>query len=194
MNRRQALQQTALLMGGVVSAGVVSAVLSGCKPTYDINWTPQLLTKDEAILTGELAETILPETDTPGAKSLHVDEFIDLVLKDCFPEADQQSFKAGLASLNDMCQTQNGSSFLDSSPEKRTQFLKDFEDKQRVEAAQNGGKAFFTQFKELALAGYFTSEAVITEQLHYNPLPQQYKGCVEAADPIIEVGIQGRSA
>lgn len=193
MNRRKAIQQTAFLLGGAVSASVIAGVMSGCRAEKVVNWQPQFFDKEQAFLVGELAETILPETDTPGAKALGVPEFIDIMVKDCFKAKEQEQFKKGLMTINEQCQAATNSSFLDCSAEERQQFLAANEKKGIQKQNESGEKAFITTLKELVLTGYFTSEYAITELMNYNPLPTKFEGCIDEPQ-LIQVGIEGRSA
>ena len=195
MNRRKALQQAAYLLGGAVSASVIAGVMGGCQPTGAPDWTPQFLTKEQAATIGEIAETILPETDTPGAKSLHLTEFIDLMLKDVFNGYDQLQFPKELAKFEEECQFFTGKNFINSLPEERQKFLVIHEKKALANQQKTGEKALISKLKELVLVGYFTSEYAITELMNYNPIPTKFEGCVEVdGTPKIQIGIEGRSA
>lgn len=195
MNRRKAIQQTAYLIGGAVSASVIAGVMSGCQPSGDPDWTPQFLTTEQAKTIEAIAETILPETDTPGAKSLHLTEFIDLMVKDTYSGYDQLQFPKGLAKLEEECQFFTGGNFLSASPEEREKFLVLHEQKGKKSQEQTGDKPFISKIKELVIVGYFTSEYAITELMNYNPIPTKFEGCVEISEtPKIQVGIEGRSA
>lgn len=193
MNRRKAIQQAAYLLGGAVSASVIAGVMSGCQPTGAPDWIPQFLTKEQAATIGEIAETILPETDTPGAKSLHLTEFIDLMLKDVFNGFDQLQFPKELAKLEEECKFFTGSTFINSSPEDRQKFLVMHEKKALANQQKTGEKGLISKLKELVLVGYFTSEYAITELMDYRPIPGVYEGCLDAPQGI-QVGIEGRSA
>ena len=193
MNRRKALKQTSILLGSALSASVIAGVMSGCKPTMDINWQPKLLTKDQAMLVEELAETILPETNTLGAKSLHVAEFIDLMLKENFSDFDQLQFTKGLAKIDEQAQFFIAKPFLKASPEERQKFLTIQEGEAIKTQQKTGQKPFLLLLKELVLTGYFTSEYAITELMNYNPIPTAFEGCIEEPQKI-QVGIEGRSA
>ena len=195
MNRRKAIQQTAYLLGGAVSASLIAGVMSGCQPKGEPDWIPQFLTKEQAETIEILAEIILPETDTPGAKSLHLTEFVDLMIKEVFNDFEQLQFLNGLAAMEGECQFFTGKPFIYCSPDDRQKFLAIHEEKALANQQKTGEKVFFTKIKELVLTGYFTSEYAITELMNYNPLPTKFEGCVEvAADPKIQVGIEGRSA
>lgn len=175
-------------MGSAVSASVVAGVMQGCQPSYAIDWEPQFLNKDQAILVGEIAETILPETETLGAKSLHLDEFIDLMLKEAFTAEEQEAFTGGLADLEQKCQGATGSAFLDLSPEARLAFLQEEERSLRADA-MNSNPALL-QLKELTLVGYFTSEYAGTEVLEFKPVPGHYYGCVDYEGGPAQIGMR----
>jgi hypothetical protein len=51
-------------------------------------------------------------------------------------------------------------------------------------AAQAKEKTFFHLVKELTLLGYFTSEPIGKNVLHYDPIPGRFDGCI----PLAEVG------
>jgi|SRR5690606_23522777 hypothetical protein len=188
MNRREALERVALLMGGVISAPTITAFLEGCTPGSQSESAPFTGFTDQQLqLVAEIAETIIPATDTPGAKDANVAEFIQLMLKDCYYPKDQKSFLAGLKSISDK-------GFLDATADKRIQLLTEAEEesfqykdevaKKRKEAADANqtfdepGVHFFSLMKELTLLGYFTSEVGATQALDYLPVPGRYEGCV----------------
>src|ERR1700754_4175452 len=90
MKRRKAIGRIAL--AGV--AGV--AAFSGYK-WYDWNKTPDYgFAEEHTALIAALAETIIPATDTPGAKEAGVPEFIMIMLRDCTPVTWKNRFIDGL--------------------------------------------------------------------------------------------------
>ncbi len=95
MDRREALKRTAWIMGGVVSAPAIMGVLKGCAAKPTIDWKPVFLSEDQGILVSQVAEIIIPKTDTPGAKETGVPGFIDLMLKDVYSKEDQDRFLVG---------------------------------------------------------------------------------------------------
>src|SRR4051812_33767164 len=62
--------------------------------------TFQTLNADQQLLVSELSELIIPETDTPGAKSVRVPEFIDLLLSEWAPDDEKKKFLDGLADID----------------------------------------------------------------------------------------------
>lgn len=175
-----------MLMGGVVSAPAVLGVLKGCTARPDINWTPEFLTRDQASLVTEVAEIIIPATDTPGAKDVGVPAFIDSILKDVYTEADQQRFLDGLKAFNDRSKAEMGDDFLDLSAEEKQRFVHEVHNA-AIEADRSSSpppRPFILMMKELTMLGFFTSEVGATQVLQYEPVPGSYKGCV----PLSEAG------
>ncbi len=72
IDRREALRKTALLMGAAVSASALTGILQGCKATPELTYTPVFFNADQATLVSEVADIIIPRTDTPGAKDAGV--------------------------------------------------------------------------------------------------------------------------
>ena len=86
----------------------------------------------------EVAETIFPKTATPGAKDAKVGEFMKVMVNDCYVEDDQKAFRAGQASINDVCKKMHGHDFMKATPEQRKEVLvsldkevKDHQEKRR---------------------------------------------------------------
>ena len=66
MNRRDALERVALILGGTVIGG--AAFLQGCKNPSE-KAAAFSLSQDQIAFLDEVAETIIPTTNTPGAKA-----------------------------------------------------------------------------------------------------------------------------
>lgn len=186
MNRRDAIQRTALVLGYAVSAPVLAGILKGCKSAPELTYTPVFFNADQAALVSEVAEIIIPKTDTPGAKDVGVPNFIDMVVKDCFKKEDQDSLLKGLAEFDEDAKKTYGDSFAYCKPEQQLELVKKHHDA-AIEAAKSGtpgDRPFIMRIKELTVAGFFTSEAGATQVLQYAPVPGAYHGCL----PLSEVG------
>jgi hypothetical protein len=112
MDRREALKRTAWIMGGVVSAPAIMGILKGCTAKPVVDWKPVFLTSDQAVLVSEVAEIIIPKTDTPGAKEANVPYFIDQMLKDVYSTEDQDRFTKGLQEFDDAAKKEYGDPFI----------------------------------------------------------------------------------
>jgi hypothetical protein len=187
MNRREALKRTAWVMGGVVSAPAIMGILKGCKAEPDLAWKPEFMTKEQASIVSEVAEIIIPKTDTPGAKEVGVPGFIDKILKNCYTKEDQERFTTGLASFDEEAKKAYGDVFMDLEPEQQQEYVKKVHDEAiKVEQTTQPApkRPFILMTKELTMLGFFTSEPGATQVLQYDPVPGAYKGCI----PVSEAG------
>lgn len=198
MKRRIALQRVSLLMGGALSAGTVMAVLGGCQSEEKSAVAGELFDSSDLELIGDVAETIIPATSTPGAKEAGVAAFIGMMLKDCYPAAQQDHFKNGLAKLSEESKKLGGA-FNALTEEQRISVLKTMESNAIAESQEAKAKVidaesglekqdakdmaqltpFFQLMKELTLFGYFSSEIGCKEALAYDPIPKAYNGCMD---------------
>lgn len=185
MDRREALRRTAWLMGGALSAPAIMGVLKGCTAKPTIDWKPEFLSNDQGILISEVAEVIIPKTDTPGAKEVGVPGFIDQMLKDVYSKEDQDRFMEGLKAFDEAAKKEYGDPFIELDPEQQEAFVK----KQHQEAIETSRsvkptppKPFILMTKELTMLGFFTSEAGATQVLQYVAVPGAYKGCIPVAE------------
>ncbi len=189
MDRREAIKKTSLLLGYSLSASAIAAALHACGPdgvAYDADtaWDPKFFTGDEAELVAELAETILPETDTPGAKSVGTHKFIDDALQNFHTPAEQYAFRNGLADVQARARAAHDRSFESCTPEERHALLIALERETRElrDAGEVHGTPFFVMLKQLTFLGYFSSETVGKDVLAYDPVPGEYSGCIPVTE------------
>lgn len=185
MNRREVLQRAGLVLGYAVSAPVLAGIMNGCKPTPELTYKPVFFTEDQARMVSEIAEIIIPKTDTPGAKDVGVPGFIDQMLKECYKKEDQDRFMSGLKAFDDDAIASLGDSFMDLDTTRQQEHVKKIHDA-AIDAAKKGEKEkpFILMTKELTVVGFFTSEQGATQVLHYDPVPGAYHGCI----PLSEIG------
>jgi hypothetical protein len=189
MNRREAIQRTALVLGYTITGSALTGVLNGCKASPELSFQPVFFTNDQASLVGEVAEIILPKTTTPGAKDVGVPGFIDSLLKEVYQKDEQDAFLTGLAEFDADAEKTYGSKFMDCSADEQKAHFKKHHDAALAQSSgsdssgwwNTGGgkdKPFVLKVKELTLLGFFTSEAGATEVLQYNQVPGPFQGCV----------------
>ena len=178
MNRRKAIAQVGLILGGTV-VGSTFFVSNGCKSSpKKIN---SLFNTDQVVLMNEIAETILPTSDTPGAKAARVGSFMALMVKDCYNEKDQKIFIEGIDKLNAHCKNKYDKEFMRCDHGQRTEILKmlDVEQKEYMEGKKPEAPShYFRMMKELTIIGFFTSETGATKTLRYVTVPGKYQGDV----------------
>lgn len=171
-----------MLMGGVISTPTIMAVLNGCSAQPDLTWTPVLFTEDQARLVMEIAEGILPKTDTPGAKELGVPRFIEEMVATAYKNDHREAFIKGIDNFEKECKDFTGKSYLALDREERNTFLNKKND-EIINGAEDGASlSFFYMIKELTIVGYFTTEVGATRVLQYKLIPTRYDGCISIED------------
>jgi hypothetical protein len=184
MNRRELLKLVAAATGGVVIGG--EFLLSGCKnPEGSLSME---FTEENIAFLDEVAETILPQTSTAGAKAAGVGRFIPVWVNDCYTKEDQDIFHKGMNTLNEACKKMHGHGFMKATPEERKSLLieidKDAKENVKKQNEQrNLPKAdrqkipnhYFQQMKQLTIMGYFGSEKGRKEGLRFNPVPGKFE-------------------
>ena len=180
--RREILRRAAWLLGGAISAPAALAVLQGCSAKQEADAAaakPTFLSVPQLALVAEIAEILIPKTDTSGAKDAGVPAFIDTALGALYPAEDQARFKSGLA-VFDKEASVSGKPFLEQDASARTAFVR-----KSLEAALAGDhdpKPFMLMVRELTLLGYFTSKVGITENMEYVAVPTVFHGCVPLSE------------
>ncbi len=117
----------------------------------------------------EVADIIIPTTDTPGAKAAGVEAFIIRLMRDCYELEQQKSFYSGLEKIDTASEEAHGKKFVDLTVEQRNGI---------IEASTRTNKGFFKQMKRLTVTGYFISEIGATQALEYLPIPGRFEGDV----------------
>lgn len=180
MNRRNAIKGVvAFSFIGIISGSLYEWFTLNSK--IDIN----LLQKKKQLI-ADLAEVIIPRTNTPGAKDVKVEEFILKTIINCTEVRGQNIFVNGLSDVEDYSKKQFGKSFHNCNLTEQTRILSHFEAKShgfnstisKIEG-KFIGKPFFTQLKELTVVGYFTSQPGATDALAYDYIPGRYDGCIK---------------
>lgn len=187
MDRREALQRAALVLGYAVTAPVAMGVLNGCTATPDAGFKPAFLNAEQAALVAALAEIIIPKTDTPGAGEAGVPGFIDLMLKDCYSKEDQERIMTELTAFDKAASDAYGSGFAGCTPEQQKEYVgKVHGEALAAVKSENPPKTrpFILVIKELTMLGYFTSEIGATQVLNYVAVPGSYQGCVPVGSKV----------
>lgn len=171
INRRTALKQFAIIIGGLVimpssctTEGGASIALSN----LDVS------AADEALLM-DIVDTLIPETDTLGAKSLQIHLFVLKMLDDCHIASDQRLFEDGLDRWESRVKEQYGRRFEETVLEDRLAFMKAVGDN-----PEDGLYRFFNIIRNRTIQGYLNSEYVMKNHVLYELVPGRYSGYAPA--------------
>jgi hypothetical protein len=140
--------------------------------------------QQNAIVT-TIAELIIPQTDTPGAKAARVNEFIDLILTEWYDEEEKSTFMTGLADVDSRTHELYGKDFVDCAEKQQVEILRALDDEvaareQDARRRRNHPpeKNFFFMMKQLTLVGYYTSQVGFEQELHGEIIPARHVACV----------------
>jgi hypothetical protein len=179
MNRRKAISR-------ILLAGIGGTIAFGGYKWHEWYKTPDMTWLDaNRPLLAALADTIIPPTDSPGARAAGTPDFMITLLKDCTDRRTLNKFIDGLKDLEAYCRSTYRHSFTDCADTDRIATLTRFEQKDRPLSgiwgkAENRflGKPFFTTLKEYTVVAYCTSEQGATHGLAYVAVPVNYHGCI----------------
>jgi gluconate 2-dehydrogenase gamma chain len=149
-----------------------------------------------------LAELIIPEDDTPGAKQAGVAEFIDFMLANRVPvsgsrdlrsTADameagndaQVKFISGLNWINARSHSEFNHEFMECTAEQQNSLLEELAYKARFKPNTESGRAFFRMMRDYTVVGYYTTKIGL-ESIGYPGLRAiwpKMPGCGHPDDP-----------
>jgi hypothetical protein len=168
MKRRSAVKNMAMVLAGL---GTIPAWVSCWKP--DANSQMVALSSFDESLLAEIVGTIIPETDTSGAKSLEVNQFILRMLHDCYDEEALASLKHGLVQTEKVAKDSFGKTFAALAPQEREEVLV-----RLTQSAEPEDTKAIGLIKGLTIRGYLNSEYVMVNLLGYSMIPPAYNGCL----------------
>ncbi|MFT3792442.1 MAG: gluconate 2-dehydrogenase subunit 3 family protein [Rudaea sp.] len=213
MDRREAIQRIAWLMGSAAAAPAVLGALeawAGEPPGGD--WKPAVLGAAELAVVSRIVDILLPRTDTPGALDAGVPAFIDTMLKDVSPPDARARYLKQLHEFDESARKGHGKPFLELDAQKQKAWLQQTQNaaianeraaivreqkalhdevraattrQQRTQTSfEERPRSFIMKTKELALLGFFTSQPGATQVLQYVAIPGAFHGCL----PVSEAG------
>ena len=188
INRRDAIRQLAI--GGAATAALpawvenllaiseLHAEHQRKRPAGAAPWKPKVLDVKQNDTVTVLAELIIPETDTPGARAARVNEYIDGVLADA-TTSDRESFLQGLTWLDLMSQQRYSAPFATATPEHQVALLTELSTASPADMELRRGAEFFAAIRAMTIAGYYTSEAGLLQEIGDPPTLffSEFTGC-----------------
>jgi hypothetical protein len=175
ISRREAIRRAALLAGVVLSPEWLSLVDRAATPAAQT----LSLTPAQATMVSAIADRIIPRTDTPGAADVGVPAFIDLLYGQFMTDAERKLLTDGLAEVEAAAKSAQGATFATLSADRQDAVLRGI-----AKAEEGRDQGFFLQIRSATVLGYFTSEQVGKNVLHYDPVPGRFDSCI----PIEQVG------
>ena len=175
IGRREAIRRAALVAGVALAPEWLMAVGQAARPAAQGSH----LTPPQAAIANAVADRILPRTDTPGAADVGVPAFIDLLYGEFMTPAERTMLTDGLDAVEAAAKAAHGGPFSTLAADRQDAVLRNIA---RAEEGKEAG--FFRLIRSATVLGYFTSEQVGRNVLHYDPVPGRFDACV----PIDQVG------
>ena len=161
ITRRYAIRQCFVISVG--AALIPSCVQEKSKPLIALKHLD--LDGNQQQLITELCETIIPATDTPGAKDTYTHLFVLKMIDDCSTSEDQEQFVEGLKKFEKMSKKQFDRPFVECTVSQREEFL--------AIIANNANKDV-----PEAVQGYTTSKYYLSGVRIYKLVPGKFYGCI----------------
>lgn len=174
IDRREAIRRATLLAGAAFAPAWLALVDRGAASAQAAG-----LSSGQLALVAAVAERILPRSDTPGATDVGVPAFINTLYAQFLTDAERTLLSTGLQSVEAACLAAHGTGFASATATQQDGVLRSV-----AVAEQPQPQGFFRMIRSATILGYFTSEQVGRNVLHYDPVPGRYEACV----PISEVG------
>jgi hypothetical protein len=177
MRRREVVQFLgAALALPFIPRGAEAAMKLGAELHLRLDDVPfSTLNRDQQALVTNIAEMIIPETDTPGATSVKVPEFIDLILTERATDDERAAFLAGLRDIDVRASAMGSPRFVALPAAKKVELVTAL-DAAREE--KTGAGPAFARLKALTVYGYFTSKPVEQDILKMQMFFNGYQGNV----------------
>ena len=173
------VNRRSLLLGAVFLVGGAAALTRFARQSAARADSGLLLSPDEFALLEQVAETIIPASDTPGAIDAGVPAFMRQMLGDWGSPETRIEFLGVLDAIEKQSWKRYGAAFLALPPERRLDVMRSV-DAESINRQDVG----YRKFKWLVLVSYYQSEAGATQELRYELVPGAWRPCL----PLNEVG------
>ena len=178
MDRRNALKNIGKGLGTITITPSILNLFQSCQNSTTLNSV--FFNKEQFLVVSKLMEIIIPETETPGAISLKLPEFIDAYIYNVIDEDNISSnkiLKEGLNKFIDLVRSET------TKQETNEISIKEWEDQLRkvlVSESKNDKITIAIQdLRKLTVGAYKINEFVGENLMAYNPVPGKQIGCVD---------------
>ncbi len=138
------------------------------------------LEEEEEQLLAEISETILPATNTPGAKDALIPAFVLIMLDDLYTKEEQQQFVKSMRDFAKLARKNFDKPFTHATAPQREELLSTLLSSTGKDGSESI-TAFVTTMKKLTVQGYTFSRYYLTKVRVYELVPGRFHGCVPVA-------------
>ena len=112
-----------------------------------------------------MTDLIIPETDTPGAKAVRVNEFIDLILTEWAHQDERQRFMAGFAEVDKLANDLFAKDFVDVTPVQQAAVITELDQRLAVERENERNNPYVRRRRYNQLSDSFFASRKIHDPL-----------------------------
>lgn len=171
IDRRELISEMLVLIGATaVPSSSVAALVHRAAPA---GANVRFLRPAEMVLLREMAEAMIPRTDTPGAKDAGVPEFIDGLMIDWAGDGARAQLRRAISDYRNLVSARG------KSPVERLEAMEDLDRRSFAAPAGDVGADAYRWLKRIVFLAYRTSEAAFTS---YVPNPGRYRGDLSRAE------------
>lgn len=188
MKRRDILKYTVVATGTLLTAPLISSILTGCRSEVAVvdPYVPIFFKEQEFAFIQQIVDIILPKTDSPSASEVGVQNIIDTMIGSTYSLEDQEKWKINFQAL--LTKLNEDPEDLEFKNVSKNLSLENLE-KLRAEVYENEEpvKAAINDLRQQTIAYYLSTEEIGTKFLNYLPIPGQYEACITVA------GVDGKA-
>ena len=141
------------------------------------------ITNDDEEMLANMAATMIPATETPGACEVGAHLFALVMVDDCLPKADQEKYLSGMRNFDAAIKKVTGKSFINAKAEERLEILTAFE--AELDSTDDDTKTFYLRTRNYIIQGYTSSQHFLTEVKPYQLVPgPHYNGCAPVSSDL----------
>lgn len=170
MERREIIKLVTLATGSVLSAPLLSSLLTGCKDVAVVEgsvYELQFFKENEYAFLKKLIDIIIPKTDSPSATEVGVHRLIDTMVGTVYNPAHQKEYSKNLGELM---------TYISDDFENALNVLQELS--KSTSQKKIGAKKALLEIKQQTVAYYLSTESVAKNQLNYLPIPGKYEACI----------------
>lgn len=153
--RRDVMRGMLMLVGATAAMGIAPEAVFAA---------PESLPAEQMQLLTAVADTIIPQTDTPGAAAAGVPAMLDKLLANWASPAQRTRLLGALDAIDQAAHAKTGMAFAALTPERRYEVLSAFDAKMVKDPG-------YARLRQLVATTYYLSEAGATIELRYEHAP-----------------------
>lgn len=131
IDRREAIRRVIALLGGVALVGGNRLLAAAESTSRSVEGPVGEFSAADIAFLDEIAETILPETKTPGAKAARTGAFMALMVSDSYWPAEQKVFREGMSKVDEAMKKAHNVAFMHATPAQRLAVLGELDREQK---------------------------------------------------------------